>query len=81
MALCAVADASGVLHLQPTDPTQCPGAVLLSATEYTGFLTVSGVPSSAELGAAFQAGFVIPMACYLVAYCAGRIVGVFNSDS
>lgn len=60
--------------------------VLVSQAEYSGFTaglgtaSVFNIPDSSTLGAAWMAGFALPMICHLVAYSVGRLVSMFNSQ-
>lgn len=80
MAVCLVPNANGYFVAQGGDPTLCPGVVSLSSQEYSAFLANTGMPGTSELSAMFSAGFVTPMTAYLIAYCVGRIVAMFDSE-
>jgi len=60
------------------DIKNCQGFVLLSPSEYSAFVGYTQMPDSATLAHAFQAGFVLPMAGYLVSYLVGRLVAMFD---
>lgn len=45
----------------------------------SGTASVS-LPSSAELAQAFEVGFILPMAGFVIAYLVGRLVAMFNPD-
>lgn len=62
----------------PADLTNCSGSVLLSPTEYLTYVSYSSMPSSAELAQAFEAGFMLPMAGYMIAYLIGRLPKMFS---
>lgn len=65
----------------PADPSQCAGSMLLSPSEYSTYVAYTSMPSATELGQAFNAGFVLPMTAYLVAYCVGRLVSFWSDDT
>lgn len=73
--------------LQPTGnlPANCPdGSYLLIDSATYGSLELASslwtVPTQAELTGVFVAAFSIPMTVYLVAWAAGVLVNMFNSQ-
>lgn len=59
---------------QPADMTTCSAGVMLAPTEYYSYQ----MPPTDVLAQAFGAGFLIPMAGYVFAYLAGRLVAMFD---
>lgn len=84
MATCTTSVLNNGLYLlaiqipAPADVTQCSGSVLLSPTEYSTYLAYTSMPSSADLKSAFEAGFILPMGGFVIAYLVGRLVQMFN---
>jgi len=80
MAACIV-EQGGKLVLTTIPPESCPGFIVWNATEYqnmANLLPVFGIPSAVDLAAAWQAGFVIPMALGLVAWAAAKIISIWK---
>lgn len=82
MAICAALDAAGVVIQQATIPLeQCTGFVLLDKADWVqnGLIqSLITIPNSADFQALWIAGFATPMAAGLVAFCVGKIAGMFD---
>lgn len=68
-----------VVMPQPADYTTCI-AVALTPQEFqsASLQSVFAIPSAGELGAAWQAGFLLPMTLAMVAWAASKILSIWR---
>lgn len=82
MAICAYLNASGQLVQNAVVAlNDCTGYVILDKADWTQYGLVQSlitIPNSADFQAAWQAGFITPMAIGLVAWCVSKIVKMFD---
>lgn len=81
MAICALVDAQGFIHLDtapPADQTQC-NLVLMSGTEAAGFTNLFSIPAASDLQVVWMTGFSTPLILYLAAHLVGKVARFWDS--
>ena len=77
MARCVDVANNGTLRLSSTPLERCRSYVITDATEWPG-LGIWAMPSVAEATAAWSAGFMIPVAVFVIAAATRQILKMFD---